>query len=267
MGVPLIVLAGTSLFDLGEVGPGVCGGEFVGEYVTSKATLHPIINEPTIPMNLIQHTIIPPFEKTRNGRAMTIKHIQIAQIAILGRGNIPQDIVIFHHGTTHITYDHDHLICESAPGPISLVMGIVTLNKRMICHAIIDKVPFVPGWPSSQCLHLGKGHALIARRKSGNESFVKVDIVGNIVSGWFPFTCTAAQVEGEMTLPLAVETGGNVNGRSSDGLEILTLDGGWLTSEGVFEDWHGRFKVDYAHHHSRAYHGSDRLDLVDHRYC
>ena len=163
-------------------------------------SFHPVINEPPIPLNLIHDTQISPLEETINWWSIPVHDIIDVQIADLRRGDVPQDVMVFNHGTPHVTYDHDHLISSITPAPISFVMRIIGLDERMVGRAVKYKVPLVAGRPSRQRLHLRESHALVARGEAGDQSLVKINVCGHRIFRSLPSAVSATEVQRKPTL-------------------------------------------------------------------
>ena len=163
-------------------------------------SFHPVIDEPPIPLNLIHDTQISPLEETINGRPIPIQNILNVQIALLRRGDVPQDVMIFNHGTPHVTNDHDHLINTISPAPISLVVRIIGLDEGMVGRAVKYKVPLVAGRPSRQRLHLRESHALVARGEAGDQSLVEINVCGHRIFWSLPSAVSATEVQRKPTL-------------------------------------------------------------------
>ncbi len=107
--------------------------------------------------------------------------------------------MILNHGPSYVPYNHDYLIYVISPTPNSFVMRIVTLDERVIGVALLVKIPFIDSRPASQRLHLNKCHALVTRWEAGNERFVEVNIIWNLVLWRFPFTSSSSEVKTQAT--------------------------------------------------------------------
>mmetsp|Transcript_10017 Transcript_10017/g.18261 ORF Transcript_10017/g.18261 Transcript_10017/m.18261 type:complete len:204 (-) Transcript_10017:131-742(-) len=118
----------------------------------------------------------------------------------LGISNIPKNVMVFYHGSTNVANHHDNLIGHVSPPPNAFVVRIVGFDKWMVGNALIFKIPFIFGGPSSQRLHLYENHALVPTREASDNGLVKIDRFGNVVRGRLPLAVAIAEIEAEATL-------------------------------------------------------------------
>ena len=107
-------------------------------------------------------------------------------------------------------------------------MWIVSLDKWMVCHAHVGKIPFILGAKSRKGLHLQIHHAFVAAGKSHDERLVKFLILRNLVIGGHPLAVPLAEVDGKIALTIGIEGGRDVD---------IGGDVVGIPSEGAVEKW------------------------------
>mmetsp|Transcript_2172 Transcript_2172/g.4736 ORF Transcript_2172/g.4736 Transcript_2172/m.4736 type:complete len:308 (-) Transcript_2172:156-1079(-) len=166
---------------LSQLGPMLLGSQLVIEVIPQDATLHPVIDEPAVPSDLIHGPLVAPSDifLLLDLAAVETRDLLGGFDPGFGIVDVGEDVVVLIDGAADVAYNEHYLVGVILPAPNAFMVRIIRLNERLLRHAQKFEIPRIPTAQPCHHLHLPQYHALVGAWISCNNCVLKHDVLGN----------------------------------------------------------------------------------------
>mmetsp|Transcript_11484 Transcript_11484/g.26241 ORF Transcript_11484/g.26241 Transcript_11484/m.26241 type:complete len:294 (-) Transcript_11484:315-1196(-) len=168
--------------------------KLVGKNISHEAALHPVVNEPTVPMDLVHYPEVTPGVEVLHrwlAGEEVVAHL-VGFSPRLCKVKVPEYVMVLDHAPSNVGDHEDHLVADASPSPYPLMMRVVGLDEGVVRCTLEGEVPLILGGNSRQSFHLNIHHSLIATGIANDDSLLVVHVGGHVGVRRHPFTVPVA---------------------------------------------------------------------------